>query len=156
MFSLIRDLIQHQAWADATLLQAIHSNKIARADAVLLANLHHIVAVHCYFLALLRDERFDRDADTAATLSFTQLEERFRHAHRDQLALIKNLNSADLTRIVPMADLPGTEPSLGQSLLQVVLHSQNHRGQALTRLRELGGTPPTLDFIVWLKNQPRP
>jgi uncharacterized damage-inducible protein DinB len=38
--------------------------------------------------------------------------------------------------------------------MQVALHGQNHRGQSLTRLRELGGKPPTLDYIIWIKSRP--
>jgi uncharacterized damage-inducible protein DinB len=38
-----------------------------------------------------------------------------------------------------------------------VLHTQHHRGQVCTRLREVGGEPPTVDFIVWLwENRPDP
>jgi uncharacterized damage-inducible protein DinB len=37
------------------------------------------------------------------------------------------------------------------------MHSHYHRGQNATRLRELGGTPPTTDYIVWLwKGRPQP
>ncbi|MBL8232675.1 MAG: hypothetical protein JNL98_29525 [Bryobacterales bacterium] len=47
----------------------------------------------------------------------------------------------------------GLNPSLAEAWMQVVMHSQNHRGQCLTRLRELGAKPPTLDYILWLKRQ---
>jgi uncharacterized damage-inducible protein DinB len=40
--------------------------------------------------------------------------------------------------------------------MQVVMHSQSHRGQCASRLRAAGGQPPTLDFIVWLKDRPAP
>ena len=36
------------------------------------------------------------------------------------------------------------------SVWNVVLHTQHHRGQISARLREVGGEPPTVDFIVWL------
>lgn len=36
----------------------------------------------------------------------------------------------------------------------VVMHSQHHRGQCAARPRALGGEPPTVDFIIWLKNRP--
>jgi uncharacterized damage-inducible protein DinB len=31
----------------------------------------------------------------------------------------------------------------------MALHSQHHRGQNATRLRELGAVPPATDLIVW-------
>ncbi len=44
--------------------------------------------------------------------------------------------------------------SIREAMMQVVMHSQHHRGQCASRLRVFGGTPPTLDFIVWLKDRP--
>jgi uncharacterized damage-inducible protein DinB len=40
--------------------------------------------------------------------------------------------------------------SLGETLLQVVMHSTYHRGQVNMQLRQLGGEPPLTDFIAWL------
>jgi uncharacterized damage-inducible protein DinB len=43
-----------------------------------------------------------------------------------------------------------------QALVQVAMHSQYHRGQNATKLREAGGTPPTLDFVLWIwKGRPK-
>jgi uncharacterized damage-inducible protein DinB len=36
-----------------------------------------------------------------------------------------------------------------ETLLQIPMHSHYHRGQVNTRLRELGATPPLVDFIAW-------
>jgi uncharacterized damage-inducible protein DinB len=35
-----------------------------------------------------------------------------------------------------------------------VSHSTYHRGQVATLLRQLGQTPPTTDFLVFLGEQP--
>ena len=45
---------------------------------------------------------------------------------------------------------PAAPHTLGESVVQVVLHTAHHRGQACIRLRDLGCQPPTVDFIVWL------
>ncbi len=154
MLALIRDLVQHQAWADASLLQSIHAHRAARNDAILLDNLRHIVGVHRYFLSLFQQRPFNQEQAFAPNATIIELEEHFRHVHREQLEFVKALTEAALARPMPIPSIEGTEPNLAQALLQVVMHSQNHRGQCLTRLRELGGTPPTLDFVVWVKNQP--
>ncbi len=39
---------------------------------------------------------------------------------------------------------------VGQSAVQVAMHSTHHRGQVAARLRELGVEPPMVDFIVWV------
>ena len=33
---------------------------------------------------------------------------------------------------------------------QVASHSTYHRGQVNARLREVGGTPPLVDYIAWI------
>jgi uncharacterized damage-inducible protein DinB len=40
--------------------------------------------------------------------------------------------------------------TLGETLLQLPSHSTYHRGQVNTRIRELGGIPPLVDFIAWI------
>jgi uncharacterized damage-inducible protein DinB len=40
--------------------------------------------------------------------------------------------------------------TLSESAWQVFSHTTYHRGQVATRLRELGGVPPTVDFLVWV------
>jgi hypothetical protein len=40
--------------------------------------------------------------------------------------------------------------------MQVVMHSQSHRGQCASRSREPGGKPPMTDFIIWLRTRPAP
>ncbi len=39
--------------------------------------------------------------------------------------------------------------TVSEALLQAAMHSHYHRGQNATRLRELGGEPPTTDLIMW-------
>jgi uncharacterized damage-inducible protein DinB len=40
--------------------------------------------------------------------------------------------------------------TLEETALQVVFHTTHHRGQICARLRELGGEPPTPDFLAWV------
>ena len=40
--------------------------------------------------------------------------------------------------------------SVGDTVLQVALHSMYHRGQINARLREAGGEPPLVDYIAWV------
>jgi uncharacterized damage-inducible protein DinB len=52
-----------------------------------------------------------------------------------------------------LAERIGREPeqvTIGETMLQVAFHSTYHRGQANTRLRELGGKPPLVDYIAWI------
>lgn len=40
--------------------------------------------------------------------------------------------------------------TVGESVVQLAILSAHHRGQAATRLSELGGSPPLNDFIYWI------
>jgi uncharacterized damage-inducible protein DinB len=40
--------------------------------------------------------------------------------------------------------------TVGESLLQVALHSTYHRGQVNAKLRNLGGEPTLVDYIFWI------
>jgi uncharacterized damage-inducible protein DinB len=149
--ALIRELFGHQAWADAELLRAVAAHAEASSDAKLIGTLQHIVFVQRIFAAMLTGAPFDPQKESAPAESQAALERLSTDSHRNQLSLVNGLTNEALDRPVEnpwRADLTGT---VAEILMQVVLHSQNHRGQCLTRLRELTGNAPTLDFIIWLK-----
>jgi len=57
---------------------------------------------------------------------------------------------------VPWFKDPPLSLTVAEALTQGAMHSQYHRGQNATRLRDLGGEPPTTDYIVWLwKGRPQ-
>lgn len=68
----------------------------------------------------------------------------------DQIA---PLQDADLLRSVAVTPRPGVDRAfpLGIVMLQWCLHGTWHRAQALNMLRHAGGTVPSLDVNVWLR-----
>jgi len=47
----------------------------------------------------------------------------------------------------------GFEPgptTLAETMVQVYAHTGHHRGQVISRLRDLGSTPPLVDYLAWL------
>ncbi|NNE35299.1 MAG: hypothetical protein HKN13_08690, partial [Rhodothermales bacterium] len=73
--------------------------------------------------------------------------------------ILRDLQDYDLktTITVPWAKFfarsLGHEPadtSLGDTLMQVALHTQHHRAQISTYLRELDVSPPMVDYIGWV------
>jgi uncharacterized damage-inducible protein DinB len=79
---------------------------------------------------------------------------------REGLAQLKDfVKTLDPARAEEFTEVPWFKPpakiTVRQALTQAAMHSHYHRGQNATRLRELGGVPPTTDFILWLhKGQP--
>ncbi len=40
-----------------------------------------------------------------------------------------------------------------EALVQAAMHGQHHRGQCMTRLKDFGGEPKNVDWIIWLWKQ---
>lgn len=155
VLTLFQSLFSHQAWADAAMLSAIQSHPESLHDEWLLKTLHHMVFVQRAFLSRFLGKPFDRTKESQPRTSFDELIQHFQATHEEELAFVNGLSEGELTRRFELSFLQ-TEPTLAEGLTQVVMHSQNHRGQCLTRIRENGGKPPTLDYIVWAKDRPSP
>jgi uncharacterized damage-inducible protein DinB len=86
-------------------------------------------------------------------LTMADLKDYGRQGLKEMAAL---LNKTDADRMEQLIEVPWFKPALKisvrQALTQAVMHSQYHRGQNATRLRELSGVPPMTDFIVWLRD----
>ena len=148
--ALSQELFGHQAWADTELLRAVAAHAQASSDEKLTGILRHIVFVQRIFHAMLTGAEFDLEKDSPVG-SLAALQQTYAASHRDQLSFVTGLSVEDLDRAVENPWIPDLKGTVAEVLMQVVLHSQNHRGQCLSRLRELAGTAPTLDFIFWLK-----
>jgi uncharacterized damage-inducible protein DinB len=77
----------------------------------------------------------------------------------EAFAHLRTLNEAKLSEPMPMpwasmvTEMLGDAPAvttIGDTALQVALHSTYHRGQINARLREVGGEPPLVDYIAWI------
>lgn len=152
---LLRDLLQHMEWADATVFAAL--TPAAGRDPALLGRLRHLHLVQKVFC----DVWLDRPIDPRETGAFeaAALAAFARDLHPRLQAFHAGLSGADLDRSVrlPWAAQVSrglgfeiAAPSLGQTLLQVAAHSTYHRGQISARLRELGQEPPMTDYIAWV------
>jgi uncharacterized damage-inducible protein DinB len=144
-------------WADAQVWAAVAALPAAADDASLRQRLHHIHMVQRAFLQVWKGDAsgpqrsgFD---DNAALLGWA------REYYAGIDGYLDGLGGEDLQRaaVVPWARMfesrlgrTAAAPTLGETLLQVAMHSAYHRGQVNTRLRELGGEPPLTDFIVWV------
>lgn len=149
-------LAAQAAWADATVWAAVTASPASRADARIRATLHHVHLVQHIFgqawagepVAIRAEAEF---ADLAALARWG------RDAHRGLAAFLAGAPDLDRAFREPWTDqferrlgTAAAAHTLGESALQVMLHTAHHRGQICARLRELDVTPPTVDFIVWL------
>ena len=153
------ELYRHQEWADAEHWRAFEAHPAAFADRALYERLHHIHLVQQAFqwvtgprtspLKITKAEDFANPADLKAEA---------RRYHREIADFLKALPESRLEEVIEVVWFkPPLKISVRHALTQCAMHSHYHRGQNATRLRELGGVPPTTDFIQWLRNgQPTP
>ena len=153
MDSYLEELYAHQEWADAEHWRAFEAHSTALKDKALYERLHHIHLVQHGFLWITgpRSAPFEykkaEEYPDPATLKA--------YAQQGLADLDERLRSTAPEALEEIIEIPWFQPTLKiirrHALMQAAMHSHYHRGQNATRLRELGGTPPTTDFIVWLR-----
>ncbi len=153
MIPLFQALLRHQAWADTTMLKAIGELPAAADDESMRKTLHHILLVQRGFLALLSKRPFDRAKESQMPASFEDLVRLFDDTHQDELAFVDQLSEPALSEPFALPWLPHSNLPARDALMQIVMHTQHHRGQCAARLRALGGNPPIVDYILWAKER---
>ena len=156
MLAMLRDLVRHKAFANTALLVAIRRAEAAAHDDELRKLLHHILLANRFWLMLILELPFNREEEARIPESLEAIAQLYRETHALELNWICRAQEADLARSLETPFLPGHRFSVAQALTQVCLHSQGHRAQCASRLRLLGGTPPSTDFILWLKRRASP
>ena len=154
---LLLDLYRHMEWADAAVWTAVLAADDGPGDAKIRGYFYHLHMVQRAFLRTWRGEPRDTpyptfDDPVALMLwGHTYYGEAFAH--------LGNLNDEKLSEPMPLswasmvAEMLGHAVEVtmvGETALQVALHSTYHRGQINARLREVGGEPPLVDYIAWI------
>jgi uncharacterized damage-inducible protein DinB len=155
MIELIRDLFGHQEWADAELWRAIEAQPGAMDDEHVGKRFRHFHSTQYAYLFLARGEQVDLRNLTKRYGDSVPVKEVKEHAietHREWVRFLHQLSVSRLEEklLIPWFKDPSFIVTISQALVQVAMHSQYHRGQNATRLRELGGKPPTTDFVLWI------
>jgi uncharacterized damage-inducible protein DinB len=156
MLAMLLDLFQHQACADAAMVNAIRRHAIAARDEALRVLLHHVLLAHRYWIHLGQGLPFSIEHESKVPDSLDPLVARYRDTQAQEREWLGRLTEPDLIRTLESPFFPGRRIPLSEALMQVCLHSHGHRSQCATRLRQLGGEPPPLDFILWVKDRPAP
>jgi len=152
MNALLQDLLSHQFWADIELWNALGAHAPARDDKAIRDRLHHIHLVQRAFTWMVGDRTPQFSMTKPEDFpSFDALKTYGRETHD---ATRRVLESGVRDRLeeriaIPWFKDPPLTLTVGEALTQMAMHSQHHRGQNATRLRELGGVPPPIDLIVW-------
>jgi uncharacterized damage-inducible protein DinB len=146
------------AWADDTVWKAVLAAPQSESDTKIGETLHHIHLVQHIFLQAWTSTPFAvrQRAEFPALADIAQWGS---DGGRSIVTFVERVGEGELEQPFRMpwashfeqsAKQPAAIHTLGESVLQVFLHTQHHRGQVCARLREIGGTPPMVDFIAWL------
>jgi uncharacterized damage-inducible protein DinB len=154
MRSLLVDLGRHLSWADATFWRAFERHPPAVADETIRNRLHHVHLVQRAFLwfASGRDPYAFQVSKPHDFPTLPALRGFGEEASRRFAEFVEGVGDDRLNERRPFPFFEKDPPfslSIAEAITQAVMHSQWHRGQNATRLRELGGEPPVLDLIVW-------
>lgn len=153
----LTDLYRHMEWADATVWKAVLASESGQTDAKLREYFHHLHVVQRAFLRMWRNDlretpypTFD-DAQSLMLWGRSYYSEAFDH--------LSTLSDERLSEPMPLPwasmveERLGRAPeisTIGETALQVALHSLYHRGQINARLKNVGGEPPLVDYIAWI------
>ena len=161
MFSAeaLRELFRHMEWADATVWAAALKTPTASGDTTLRNKLLHLHGVQQAFLRAWTN----RPPDFPGAKRFSDLPAVRRWAspyYAEALAFLDSVDAAHLAEPLQAPwvtgawqDMLGPDlgaPTVAETAAQVASHSMYHRGQINTKLQELGGEPPLVDYIVWV------
>jgi uncharacterized damage-inducible protein DinB len=153
MLAFLRDLMTHAEWANAVFFHA-WAKSPARDHEELRRRVGHILGVQDGFLAVLQGQE-PGGPPGGPPPSFQDLKTRATTGHAGLRAFAGALESEALSRKVriPWFPDPPCIITVAEALVQVAMHTQHHRGQCMTRLKDFGGEPKNVDWIIWLWKQ---
>lgn len=153
----LTDLYRHMQWADATVWTSVITSSSGQTDSKLQGYLYHLHMVQRAFLRTWHGEPRETPYPTFNDAQSLMLWGRTYYS--EALTYLGTLSDEKLQEpmVMPWAGMVekrlGQAPEIttvGETALQVVLHSLYHRGQINARLREVGVEPPLVDYIAWV------
>lgn len=161
MLDHLRDLLNHMAWADGVFFHAW--SKGPQEDDELRERWTHVLGTATLFTEIVRGEN---DLPWDKILSgevrppwmeqplnrYDELKSLTRANHEKLAETLAGWDDTSLeTKVrIPWFPEPPCIISAAEALLQAVMHTQHHRGQCMTRLKEIGGKNSNVDYIIWL------
>lgn len=154
----IRDLYAYERWANRRILDAAGAlppeafgRELVSSFPSIQDTLLHALAASWVWLMRWKGSSPSARPDGWEALGFEPMREAWAEVEAEQERFISSLTEADLDRVLRFKDVGGRDHAqpLGVLLLHVVNHGTYHRGQVVTLLRQVGGTPPSTDLAAF-------
>lgn len=155
MKNLLADIMAYMEWANAVFFHA-WARSPARDNEEMRERVGHLVGVQQAFLAILKGQEL-KGPPSGGPPTYDDLIARAQTSHRGLRDFVAGLDDTSLSRTVhvPWFPDPPCNIPVSDALLQAAMHTQHHRGQLMTRLKDFGGEPKNVDWIIWLwKSKP--
>jgi uncharacterized damage-inducible protein DinB len=150
MLAMLRDLVAHKWYANASLLSSVQQSPVAAADPDVCELLHHVLVANRFWALSVLGLQFNGEEEVRSSRAFAALVDGFRRTRELESSWLERASEADLTRTIGGPLVPGGRCTVAQAMMQVCMHSHGHRAQCAKLLRRHGVAPPTTDFILWL------
>jgi uncharacterized damage-inducible protein DinB len=153
MLSFLRELMGHSEWANAIFFHTWGKSP-ARDHEELRQRVGHIIGVQSGFLSVVKGQA-PGFPPAGPPSTYDELKARAVSSHSGLREFTANLTEDGMARKVQIPWIPDPPCiiTVGESLVQAAMHSQHHRGQCMTRLKDFGGEPKNVDWIIWLWKQ---
>lgn len=146
--------LRQMEWADALTWRA--ARELPQADERLRYLFHHIhVVQHVYLQAWRGDPFAPTELSSYADLASIETWARAFHSRAREFSATVDESRFDQPVEFPWSAMIAeqfgadvTPATFAESAFQVFTHTIYHRGQIALRVRELGGVPPTVDYLV--------
>ncbi|WP_308637147.1 DinB family protein [Paenibacillus silvisoli] len=147
----IKRMLEHQMWADRELLAGVRASGADNREALKL--LRHVAIAEQVWVTRLSGESSGKLQLWTDDAELASLEELYADNEARYAAYLDSLTEERLDEVLTYANQSGTvfHTPIRDILTHVALHGQYHRGQINRVLREAGGEPKALDYILYAR-----
>jgi len=145
----LANLARYQSWADAEHWKALHANPALLEDAEIRKRLNHMLGAFEFLRqAAANGEIPDPALTSKERENAEELERAMTESNRNMVSMLETI---DLGRKVsfPRGPKGPFQAPAGDVVMQALMHSQHHRAQNASRMRQLEINPPMTDYILW-------
>ena len=162
MQQMVRMMTHYMAWANTTMFNSvskISETEIVKERPTLFGNIahtfNHILVVHNIFQAHLEGKSHSYTSrNTDSSPPFADVREQLEHLDQYYIALVNQLNQAELDEVINFTFVGGGDGEMTRSeiLLHLVNHSTYHRGFISDMLYQVPHKGDSNDLSVFLRD----
>ena len=147
----IKRMMDHLYWADERILDVLEKSEVKNKD--LLKLVRHVAVAERVWLSRLQGKGSTQYSLWEEAEDLTAIRTMFEENAEQYRVYIEGFEESELDEMIDYANQSGVpfRTSVRDSLLQVLLHGQYHRGQINRALRIESAEPAQVDYITFAR-----